>query len=151
MAYDLLLTVQFCQVSIEYQTQAGVAQRQARGKGISIELQCGGNGSLAHISIGLTPREVGAQAQQKLRQVLSTQRQEQLLTIAIPLCLALNESLEMIIYMLQEKFSVKPPLSVVSSRIQEGLLTICLQRVHIHTGALPYSVQVRFEPMRTSP
>jgi len=84
MACDLILTGLVCQVSIEYQNQAGVAQRQARGKGISIELQCGGSASSVHIALGLTPREVGAQAQQKLRQVLSTHRQEQFATIANP-------------------------------------------------------------------
>ncbi|KAK9905728.1 hypothetical protein WJX75_005308 [Coccomyxa subellipsoidea] len=42
----------------------------------------------------------------------------------------------------EESFQLKPPLSMVSSRIPEGLLTISLQRVQIHTGAPPYRIQV---------
>lgn len=42
----------------------------------------------------------------------------------------------------QETFYVKPPLSIISSRVAEGLLTIRLQRVPLHACAPPCTVQV---------
>ncbi|CAL8472054.1 g11596 [Coccomyxa elongata] len=41
----------------------------------------------------------------------------------------------------QETFQVKPPLSIISSRLAEGLLTIRLQRVALHACAPPCTVQ----------
>ena len=45
---------------IEYQSLAGATQRQAKGRGINIELKCGGSGSMAQLVVDLSPREVSA-------------------------------------------------------------------------------------------
>lgn len=56
-----------CQVCIEYQNLAGVAQRQVKSRRVKVELKHGGVGDSAHLTFDLLTREVSSHLQIRCR------------------------------------------------------------------------------------